>query len=183
LRFGLTVVVLLTLVGLSEAVSDNGLPECQNLKVIDRLARLEGSGDAAMIKDTKDKVCTLIEPPKTVDWPNRRRAQLQDGRWRYPSLRVARDASGRWRYPSSRIAKEADGRWRYPNTRVAKEADGTWRRPDGSRATLDELIDWACTRLGPSCGARADILNAADDDERDVAVVEWAWRAEQAPRK
>ena len=174
----MTRLVFAALVLLPFAAGSQDDSVCRDSARISRLARIDASPDAAMVGTQSDVWCATKEARPTVMWPNGHRARLSNGAWDYPSGRTARSLSGLWFYASGRPARATSGSWHYPDGRIARSASGRWQRPDGVLATEQELLLWACQRLGESrCKIPLTELGALAAFDKELAILELAWSA------
>jgi ribosomal protein L32E len=151
------------------------MSDCDNLRMMTRLARTAGPGDLATMVASQAEV-TCARGGDIRRWENNNAAKLGDDSWRYPNGKAAKLGTV-WRYPSGTAAKLGSN-WRYPNNKAAKLGSLVWRRPDGESGKLDDLIKWACSRLPPEkCKVHLDDIGRATGDEKDMAVIELAWAA------
>ena len=157
--------------------------DCGSLKIIERLSRIGNlpADRLAMVAALRDAACTAASAD-TSRWKDRSNAKRSDGRWYYPASSVtAIDPEGRLAYPNAITALYA-GRWRYPNSTVALDIRQNRRQlPSGANVTDAELIQWACKRLpARQCNAGKKDIASAAGDERELALMELAWKADQS---
>lgn len=157
--------------------------DCRDVKLIERLARIGGlSPDrVAVIGDTRQRICGSSEVAETIRWTDGSTAK-RNRRWQFPRSSVtAKNPEGRLQYPQVVTARSEKGRWAYPNVVTAMDPVRNRRQlPSGADTTEVDLQDWACRRLTKEdCDAgRADIAKTTGD-ERELALIEFAWKAER----
>ena len=155
-----------------------GAAICGDAVRLARLARINESPDAEMVRTQADVWCAAKEPRPSLTWGNKRNARLPSGAWNYPNGRTAKSSSGVWEYPNGRTARTSSGTWHYPDGRRAKFESGRWQLPDGKSVTESELMLWACQRLGEgNCRRPLAEIRALSGFDRDLAIVELAWAA------
>ena len=160
--------------------------DCVHLRMLSRLARLGSlaAKHAEIIAQQEMISCTARTEEKSFRWSSGSTAKSADGSWDYPSGLTAKYADGRWNFPSGRTAKSKDGSWSYPSGATAKRSTGQWQRPSGASVAEAELLTWACGVIGhESCKPRLTEIGEASGDERDLAILDLAWTAQQATKK
>ena len=173
----LAIVVALVLVP-AAAGSQEGTSVCDDSTRLARLARIDASPDAAMIRTQSNVWCAAKETAPALTWPNKQNARLPSGAWNYPSGRSARTSGGVWKYAGGGTARSSSGVWSYPDGRTAKFESGRWQRPDGKSATESELLSWACERLGEGrCRRSLTEIGALSGFDKELAMIELAWAA------
>jgi len=147
--------------------------------IVQRLARIYGSSELAMIVQETNAVCAAVRPQSTFQWSTK--SSMKGGRtlWSYPNKNVAISGT-RWTYPNKEEAKSVGGALSYPDGQQARNSvkGSKWTRPDRAIATLTlaELQDWACPRVAECASLRTEIGDG-DTDEQLLAALELAWRA------
>jgi hypothetical protein len=158
--------------------TDSGSSDCRDLRMMARLARVGGPADLASMVGTQAEV-TCSRGGEVRRWANGNRAKVTSSSWRYPNNQIAK-VGGSWRYPNGKRAKASANSWRYPDGKPAKVSQDRWRRPDGPSNNLDDLLKWACSKVGlDKCRVHLADFNSAEGDEKDMAVIELAWMASQ----
>jgi hypothetical protein len=155
-----------------------GNEDCQHATILQRLARIYGSSELAMITKETNAVCAAAKPQSTISWPNKERMKSSTT-WFYPNGNPAiRGAT--WLYPNKKEAKTSSGVWSYPDGDDARPSgkDRQWALPDRQikRFTLAELQKWACGRVPDCTSLRAEIGEGATDAQI-LAALELAWLA------
>src|SRR5262245_61499794 len=154
--------------------------DCGDARRLLRLARIDGFADVAMIATQVSVWCAANPTSRSLTWPNRRAAKTLTGTWVYPNGTTAIGRDGTWNYPSGTNAKSRLGAWLYPDGTAAKSRTDRWRRPDRRGVKLEELLTWACGRLGDDrCRALLREIGELSGDDRDLAVIELAWSARE----
>jgi hypothetical protein len=182
------VIAILVIVALSAASfgqAPGNSPDCHDLKVMVRLARIGGGlqpDHVEMLGTQQRLICGSSEPVTLSRWRSNAAAKRPDG-WGYPNATTAihvNSAGIRWGYPRATTAKDPNGRLAYPNGSTARSNGGEWRLPTGAATTVPRLMEWACLRLSEEAfnARRADVEMSAGD-EKDLAVIELAWSARQ----
>ena len=151
---------------------------CEDSRRIARLAQIDESPDADMIRTQSAVWCAAREGGPSLMWQNKKNARHPSGAWSYPNGRSAKTSSGAWYYPAHGMALSSSGLFSYPGGKTAKLTSGRWQRPDGTSATESELLLWACQKLEDrGCRRRlSDITNLSGLD-RELAIIELAWSA------
>lgn len=151
---------------------------CEDSRRLARLAQIDGSPDADMIRTQSAVWCAAREGGPALTWQNKKNARFPSGAWSYPNGRSAKTSSGAWYYPAHGMAISSAGLFSYPSGKTAKLQSGRWQRPDGRSATESELLLWACEKLADrNCRRRlSDIANLSGFD-RELAIIELVWSA------
>ena len=174
----LAIVVALVLVPVAAGSQEAGAPVCEDATRLARLARLDASQDAAMVRTQAAVWCAAKETAPALTWPNKQNARLPSGAWNYPSGRSAKTSGGVWKYAGGGTARSSSGIWSYPDGRTAKFESGRWQRPDGKSATESELLSWACERVGEGrCRRSLSEIGALSGFDKELAMIELAWAA------
>ena len=154
------------------------MADCDTARRLVRLARIGGFEDLQMMITQVDIWCAAHTDSRSLTWPNKSTAKGTAGTWSYPNRRTAKTNSGQWSYPNGSTAKSRTGTWVYPDGGTAKGASSKWVRPDGRSVTLEELLSWACERLGEDrCRPLLNEIGNLSGDDQDLAVIELAWSA------
>ena len=160
-------------------------PDCRDLKLIERLSRI---GDLradwlAMVAELRVAACAASNADNSR-WKNGSTAK-RNGRWHFPGSSVTVVApDGRLAYPSAVTARR-DGRWFYPNAVSAMnpKLKNPRQLPSGRDVTEQQLEQWACKRLTKDqCDAGVNDIASSVGDERELALIEFAWKADRAKR-
>ena len=151
---------------------------CEDSRRLARLAQIDESPDAGMIRTQSAVWCAAREVGPSLSWQNKKSARFPSGAWSYPNGRTAKSSGGAWYYPAHGMALSSSGLFSYPTGKTAKLQSGRWQRPDGMSATESELMSWACEKLGDrNCRRRlSDITNLSGLD-RELAIIELVWSA------
>jgi hypothetical protein len=152
--------------------------DCRDLRMMTRLARVAGPPDVASIVASQAEL-TCAVGGDVRKWSNGKTARISSSSWRYPNGETAKVGTT-WRYPNGHTAKVTSNSWRYPDNKAAKVTQHSWRRPDGASVNRDDLLTWACGRVGAD-NSRVHLadINGSTGDEQDMAVIELAWLASQ----
>jgi hypothetical protein len=184
MRTVLTVVALSIFAPLATAQAPEVSSDCRAIRLIKRLARIDAympTGLLGTIVKQEQSSCSTSVAVETVLWSTGVKAKHADGTWHFPNGITAIFREGRLGYTRGTLAKvvQKDGAadWHYPNGVMAKATDGTWRLPNGSYgAQLPGLVALACSRVSAEvCRERRADIDSAQGDERDLAVIEFAW--------
>lgn len=149
--------------------------DCRDLRLMAALGRIAGS-PVEEAERSVDVTCALGVDSPSRNWSSGLTAKYSNGAWNYPSGNSAKYSNGAWNYPSGNSAKYSNGAWNYPSGNSAKYSNGQWNFPDGhSAASPADLLTWACARTDCADALRA--IKSTDDDVREAAIIEVAWRA------
>jgi hypothetical protein len=171
---------LLTLAPVSSQRTLMASPTCEELTIMDFLARLDeersrykrglDAEDRRELSQLRREVCApyvgyRVTRQPTSTWSNGRvivRGYLE---LNHPNGRIAKSRSGEWFYPSGAKAKSALGKWEYPNGMLARTKSGIWYTREGKYVEdADKARAEACEYLGkqlcPIGKADEDLLAA-----------------------
>lgn len=151
-------------------------PDCGDLQIMERLARIAGPEDLAKtVAAQRTVTCTL--GGKIGNWPNGKTIKLSQNTWNYPTGTRAKISNSTWNYPDGGRAKISATTWNYPDGTRARLSEATWKRPGGSNSSRDALVTWACSRIPATCEARTADIKATTGDQNTLAIIEMAWLA------
>jgi hypothetical protein len=156
-----------TLLTIAPASSQRTLmasPTCEELTIMDFLARLDeersrykrglDAEDRRELSQLRREVCApyvgyRVTRQPTATWSNGRvivRGYLE---LNHPNGRIAKSRSGEWFYPSGAKARSALGKWEYPNGMLARTKSGIWYTREGKYVEdADKARAEACEYLG-----------------------------------
>jgi hypothetical protein len=159
-------------------------PTCEELTIMDFLARLDEErgrykrglevDDRRDLSQLRREVCApyvgyRVTRQPTTTWSNGRvivRGYLE---LNHPNGRIAKSRSGEWFYPSGARARSALGKWQYPNGLLARTSKGgIWYTREGKYVEdPDRARAEACEYLGKQLCP----LGKADEDLLAVTVM------------
>ena len=156
--------------------------DCRNLRIMERLARIAGPEDLAdQVASKRQAVCSAGGDP--TEWLNGKTAKRSEQSWDYPNGKTAKRSEMSWDYPNGKTAKRSARSWDYPNGKTAKRSESLWDAPDGKSKTREQLLAWACERVGAKrCEGMLANVKSQSADEQDLALIELAWLASLTPR-
>jgi hypothetical protein len=180
-------VVAVALLSTAPASSQRTLmasPTCEELTIMDFLARLDEEpgrykrgleiDERRDLSQLRREVCApyvgyRVTRQPTTTWSNGRvivRGYLE---LNHPNGRIAKNRSGAWFYPSGSKAKSALGQWDYPTGMLARTSrGGIWYTRDGKYVEdADKARAEACEYLGKHLCP----LGKADEDLLAVTVM------------
>ena len=161
-----------------EPAAEDARAVCEDSRRLARLAQIDESPDADMIRTQSAVWCAAREGGPTLTWQNKKNARFASGAWSYPNGRSAKTSSGAWYYPAHGMALSSAGLFSYPSGKTAKLQSGRWQRPDGMSSTEPELLLWACEKLGDrNCRRRLSDITNLSGLERELAIIELVWSA------
>jgi hypothetical protein len=174
----LAIAVALVLFPVDAGSQEASASVCEDSARLARLARIDASPDAAMVRTQSSVWCAAKEAAPALTWPNKQNARLPSGAWNYPNGRSAKTSGGVWKYAGGGTARSSSGVWSYPDGRTAKFESGRWQRPDGKSVTESELLSWACERLGEGrCRRSLNEIGALSGFDKELAMIDLAWSA------
>jgi len=179
----LVTAVLLTVASASSQRTLMASPTCEELTIMDFLARLDeersrykrglDANDRRDLSQLRREVCApyvgyRVTRQPTTTWSNGRvivRGYLE---LNHPNGRIAKSRSGEWFYPSGARARSALGKWEYPNGMLARTSKGIWYTREGKYVEdPDKARAEACEYLGKHLCP----LGKADEDLLAVTVM------------
>jgi hypothetical protein len=183
IALGFSLATLLTALPASAQRTLTASPTCEELTIMDFLARLDeershykrglDAQDQRNLSQLRREVCApyvgyRVTRQPTTTWSNGRLIVRGYLELNHPNGRIAKSRSGEWFYPSGAKAKSALGKWEYPNGMLARTKSGIWYTREGKYVEdPDKARAEACEYLGKHLCP----VGKADEDLLAVTVM------------